>query len=231
MGKARGKAYRWLCQFENRKDYREARLTDITAWIIPLFSKAEYPFSAIFKKGETMRECGTILNGRDMTRTLERLAMEVIERRGDNERLAIIGIQRRGADLADRLKRTLDKELDRKVPLGKLDINLYRDDWTNLDIQPAINCTEIPFDIEGANIVLVDDVLYSGRTVRAALEAILDYGRPRRVELLVLIDRGLRELPIQPDYVGKVVKTSKGQHVNVKVLERDAEDQVCVVQE
>lgn len=178
-----------------------------------------------------MRECGTILNGKDMNRTLERLAMEVIERRGDNERLAIIGIQRRGADLADRLKRLLDKELGRKVPLGKLDINLYRDDWTTLDIQPAINCTEIPFDIEGASIVLVDDVLFSGRTIRAALEAILDYGRPRRVELLVLIDRGLRELPIQPDYVGKHVKTVKGQHVNVKVLERDAEDQVCIVEE
>ncbi len=176
-----------------------------------------------------MHECGTILNSRELGRTLERLAMEVIERRGEDESLAIIGIQRRGADLADRLKKTLDRELDREVPLGKLDINLYRDDWTDPSTQPTINFTEIPFEIEGASIILVDDVLFSGRTVRAALEAILDYGRPKRVELLALIDRGLRELPIQADYVGKKVKTSKGEHVNVMVQERDAEDKVCLV--
>lgn len=178
-----------------------------------------------------MRECGTILSGKELGRTLERLAMEVIERRGDDENLALLGIQRRGADLAERLKKSLDRELERKIPLGKLDINLYRDDWTNLDIQPTISCTEIPFDIEGASIVLVDDVLFSGRTVRAALEAILDFGRPKRVELLVLIDRGLRELPIQADYIGKMVETSKGEHVNVNVLERDAEDRVCLVRQ
>lgn len=176
-----------------------------------------------------MHECGTILHARDVSRTLERLVKEIIERRGEDRHLAIVGIQRRGADLADRLKGSLDAELGRKIPLGKLDINLYRDDWTTLDIQPTINCTEIPFEVEGASIVLVDDVLFSGRTVRAALEAILDYGRPKRVELLVLIDRGLRELPIQADYVGKVVETSQGEHVNVMVTERDAEDKVCVV--
>ncbi|SKA83417.1 pyrimidine operon attenuation protein / uracil phosphoribosyltransferase [Paucidesulfovibrio gracilis DSM 16080] len=177
-----------------------------------------------------MEECGTILSSRDMERTLERLASEVSERRGDDERLVLLGIQRRGADLALRLKARLDRSLGRDIPLGKLDINLYRDDWTTLNIQPSINRTEIPFDIENTSILLVDDVLYSGRTIRAALEAVLDYGRPRRVELLVLIDRaGLRELPIQADYVGKHVVTHGDEHVDVRVAERDSEDKVCLV--
>jgi pyrimidine operon attenuation protein/uracil phosphoribosyltransferase len=177
-----------------------------------------------------MKECGTILSAREMARTLERLALEIFERRGEDERLAIIGIQRRGADLAERIKTRLDERLGRKIPLGKLDINLYRDDWTtNLELAPTINCSEIGFDIEGASIVLVDDVLYSGRTIRAALEAILDYGRPRRVELMVLVDRGHRELPIQADYVGKKLDTLGDEHVNVLVTERDDEDRVCLV--
>jgi pyrimidine operon attenuation protein/uracil phosphoribosyltransferase len=177
-----------------------------------------------------MKECGTILNAREMDRTLERLALEVFERRGEDERLVIIGVQRRGADLAERIKRRLDERLGRKIPLGKLDINLYRDDWTtNLELAPTINCSEIGFDIEGASVLLVDDVLYSGRTTRAALEAILDYGRPRRVELLVLVDRGHRELPIQADYVGKKLDTLGDEHVNVMVVERDDEDRVCLV--
>ncbi len=177
-----------------------------------------------------MKDCGTILNDKAMSRTLERLAFEVYERHGDDEKLAIVGIQRRGADLAERVKKLLDDRLGRKVPLGKLDINLYRDDWTtNLELAPTINCSEIGFDIEGASIVLVDDVLYSGRTIRAALEAVLDYGRPKRVELLVLVDRGHRELPIQADYVGKKVETMGNEHVNVLVTERDDEDRVCLV--
>lgn len=179
-----------------------------------------------------MKECGTILTDKEMNRTLERLAFQVYERNGEDENLAILGIQRRGADLAERLKKLLDDRLGRKVPLGKLDINLYRDDWTtNLELAPTINCSEIGFDIENATIVLVDDVLYSGRTIRAALEAILDYGRPRRVELLVLVDRGWRELPIQADYIGKKVETHGNQHVNVLVTERDDEDRVCLVEE
>lgn len=178
----------------------------------------------------TMKECGLILDNTDMKRTLSRLASEVAERRGSDETLALIGVQRRGADLAKRLGEILARQLGREVPLGKLDINLYRDDWTTLNIQPSINHTEIPFDIENTSIVLVDDVLYSGRTVRAALEAILDYGRPTRVELLVLIDRGNRELPIQADYVGKKVTTSPREHVDVLVTERDDEDKVCLVE-
>ena len=177
-----------------------------------------------------MKECGTLLTSKEMSRTLERLAFEVYERRGDDETIAILGIQRRGADLAERLKKLLDERLGHKVPLGKIDINLYRDDWTtNLELAPTINCSEIGFDVEGRSIVLVDDVLYSGRTVRAALEAILDYGRPKRVELLVLVDRGHRELPIQADYVGKKIDTLGDEHVNVLVTERDGEDKVCLV--
>lgn len=175
-----------------------------------------------------MSKCKTLLDAQAMDKTLKRLAMEVAERRGGDDYLTLIGIQRRGADLAERLKLLLDKEMERRTPLGKLDINLYRDDWSSLDVQPNINCTEIPFDIEDASIVLVDDVLFSGRTVRAALEAILDYGRPRRVELLVLVDRGLRELPIQADYVGLAVQTDPEDHVDVFVTERDQEDRVCL---
>lgn len=177
-----------------------------------------------------MTEQKIILSEKAMARTLDRLASEITERRGDDDNLAIIGIQRRGADLAERLKELLDERLGRKIPLGKLDINLYRDDWTNLTRQPSINCTEIPFDIEKASVILVDDVLFSGRTVRAALEAVLDFGRPKRVELLVLVDRGHRELPIRADYVGKEVKTFENQHVNVLVRERDEEDRVVLIQ-
>ena len=165
-----------------------------------------------------------------MQRTLARLASEISERRGNDPSLALVGLQRRGVDLAERLRLLLEKQLACSIPLGKLDINLYRDDWTTLDIKPTINDTQIPFQIENSSIILVDDVLFSGRTVRAALEAILDYGRPTRVELLVLVDRGNRELPIHADYVGKKISTSPNSHVNVLVTERDNEDKVCLVQ-
>lgn len=177
-----------------------------------------------------MKDCRDILTNEDMERTLERLAYEVMEEHGDCAELAFIGIQRRGVDLAMRLKAILDERLHRDLPMGQLDINLYRDDWTtNLELAPTISCSEIGFEVEGTSIVLVDDVLYSGRTIRAALEAILDYGRPKRVELLVLVDRGHRELPIQADYVGKKLDTMGDEHVNVLVVERDGEDRVCLV--
>lgn len=176
-----------------------------------------------------MKECKEILTGEEMGRTLERLAYEILERHGDCQALGLVGVQRRGVDLAERLKAVLEERLGCKVPLGKLDINLYRDDWTSLDVQPQISCTEIPFEINGRKLVLIDDVLYTGRTVRAALEAILDFGRPRSVELMVLIDRGHRELPIQADYVGKKVPTSRREHVDVFVRGRDEEDRVCLV--
>ncbi|MDP2849048.1 MAG: bifunctional pyr operon transcriptional regulator/uracil phosphoribosyltransferase PyrR [Humidesulfovibrio sp.] len=175
-----------------------------------------------------MSEIRTILTAKEMARTLERLTSEIIERRGEEGPLVLVGIQRRGVDLARRLKKLLDARLSSPAILGQLDINLYRDDWSSLGITPAISHTEIPAEVEGASVILVDDVLFSGRTTRAALEAILDFGRPRRVELLVLIDRGHRELPIQADYVGKRVNTSSSEQVDVLVSERDEQDRVIL---
>jgi pyrimidine operon attenuation protein/uracil phosphoribosyltransferase len=178
-----------------------------------------------------MEECKDILGEKDIQRTVERLAMEVLEAHGDCSQLALVGVQRRGVDLALRLKAVLDQRLGRELPMGKLDINLYRDDWTRLDVQPQINSTEIPFALDGADVLLVDDVLFTGRTTRAAMEAILDFGRPRRVELLVLVDRGHRELPIHADYVGKQIETLRGEHVDVLLKERDGRDKVCLVED
>jgi len=171
-----------------------------------------------------------LMTAAEMAHTLERLASELIERHDHGCGLALIGIQRRGAELASRLKTLIEAKLGCEVPLGKLDINLYRDDWTKSDVQPQVAESDIPFPLTDTDVVLVDDVLFSGRTIRAALEAVLDYGRPKRVELLVLIDRrGHRGLPIQPDYVGKKVHTAQGEHVDVAVVELDGEDAVSLV--
>lgn len=170
-----------------------------------------------------------LLSRDDMARTLERLAYEVLERRHGSDQLLLVGIQRRGADLARRLARILGERLGCEIPLGTLDINLYRDDWTSLSAMPALGASSIPLPLEGRQVILVDDVLFTGRTVRAALEAILDYGRPQRVELLVLVDRGHRELPIQADYVGRGINTSRSGQVNVLLEERDGVDEVCLI--
>lgn len=171
----------------------------------------------------------TILNAEEVAGTLDRLAGEILGNFGNCEDLVLIGIQRRGVDLAARLKDRLDGKLCASVPMGSLDINLYRDDWTSLDVQPMINRTEVPFDLDGRTVILVDDVLFTGRTIRAALEALLDFGRPRLVQLLTLVDRGHRELPIQADYVGVAVDTDRGEHVNVYVSERDGRDEVALI--
>ncbi len=176
-----------------------------------------------------MKDCKDILDQSEMNALFQQLAEQVYAANGDCQNLVLIGIQRRGVDLATRLKDILDRRLGRSLPLGQLDINLYRDDWTSLDLQPLISRTEIPFEINGFNVLLIDDVLFTGRTIRAAMEAILDFGRPRRIQLLVLVDRGHRELPIQPDYVGKTVETQRGEHVNVYIKERDGKDKVCLV--
>lgn len=169
-----------------------------------------------------------VLNGQEMTRTIDRLAYEIMEHHGRAKDLVFIGIQRRGAELAERINKIMSSQLGKKLPLGKLDINLYRDDWTSLDGTPQISRTDIPFDIDSKNVVLVDDVLYTGRTIRAALEAILDFGRPNRVQLMVLVDRGHRELPIHADFVGKTVSTETGERVDVLVEERDGKDEVVL---
>ncbi len=176
--------------------------------------------------GGAQVEKKTLLHAEEIRRTMERLAYEVIERHGEGANLALVGIQRRGVELAKRLKSVLEQRFGREIPFGSLDINLYRDDWTNLDGQPQIHKTWIPFPVDDREIILVDDVLFTGRTIRAALEAILDYGRPKRVELLVLVDRGHRELPIHADYVGKKVNTSQQEQVDVYVREQDGEDVV-----
>ncbi|WP_461211475.1 bifunctional pyr operon transcriptional regulator/uracil phosphoribosyltransferase PyrR [Desulfocurvus sp. DL9XJH121] len=176
-----------------------------------------------------MSEGKVLMTAEEIARTMDRLATEIVERHGGCESLAILGIQRRGVDLAARLRGSLQERAGRELLSGQLDINLYRDDWTTLEVQPQINKTEIFFDIDGKDIVLVDDVLFTGRTIRAALEAILDYGRPNRVELLVLVDRGHRELPIAADYVGKTVQTRRGEHVDVFLAEHDGRDEVVLV--
>ena len=156
-----------------------------------------------------------LLEKNEMARILDRLASQVLERHARCENVMLVGIQRRGADLARRLGALIEARLGAPVPLGTLDINLYRDDWTSLEGKPHIGQSNIPGSVDERVILLVDDVLFSGRTIRAALEA-----------LLVLIDRGHRELPIHADYVGRAVNTSRHEHVDVLLEERDGEDAV-----
>ena len=173
-----------------------------------------------------MSQSEIIVSADEMERTLERLAYEILEMDGACENVAILGIQRRGVDIAARLRKVLKDRLGRDLPFGELDINFYRDDWTSLQSQPVIGRTHIPFSLDENKVILVDDVLFTGRTIRSALEAVLDHGRPQRVQLLVLIDRGHRELPIQADFVGKTIQTQSQDHVDVLVKSVDGEDGV-----
>ncbi len=168
----------------------------------------------------------------DMRRTLVRIAHEIVEKNPDGA-IALVGIHRRGAHLARRLHALLGELLAEPVPLGSVDIAFYRDDLTVRGggggaASPIVHATELDFPIDGRTIVIVDDVLYTGRTVRAAIDAIFDYGRPARVQLAALVDRGHRELPIRPDYVGKNLPTSTDQRVNVRVDEVDGRDEVTI---
>ena len=169
-----------------------------------------------------------VLDGDDMRRTLVRIAHEIVERNEGPADLAIVGIHRRGAVLAGRLHALLCDLLDQDVPLGLVDISFYRDDLTTRSDTPEVHATEIDFPVEGATVVIVDDVLYTGRTVRAAIEALFSFGRPATVQLAVLADRGHRELPIRPDYVGKNLPTSRQERVNVRVAEIDGVDEVTI---
>ena len=170
----------------------------------------------------------TVLDRDDMRRTLVRIAHEIVEKNAEPEGLAIVGIHRRGALLAARLKQLLDDLLDAEVPQGSLDISFYRDDVATRPEQPVVHASDVPFDLDGRTVVIVDDVLFTGRTVRAAIEALFDYGRPARVQLAVLADRGHRELPIRPDYVGKNLPTARTERVNVRLDELDGEDLVTI---
>ena len=171
-----------------------------------------------------------LMTASEIDRTLVRLAHEVLEKTTDLEKLAFIGIRRRGVPLAKRLAAKIKDLEDRDVPTGTLDINLYRDDLTTVGASPILNSTDIPFDVTGKDIVLMDDVLYTGRTIRAALDALFDQGRPARVQLLVLIDRGWRELPIEARYVGRMVQTSANEIIEVKFQEIDQMEKVILVE-
>jgi pyrimidine operon attenuation protein/uracil phosphoribosyltransferase len=171
----------------------------------------------------------TVLDREDMRRTLVRISHEIVERTGGHD-VAIVGIHRRGAVLAARLHELVADLVDRDVPLGDVDISFYRDDlsFRRPDAQPVVHSSHLDFPVEDHTIVLVDDVLYTGRTVRAAIDALFDYGRPARVQLAVMADRGHRELPIRPDYVGKNLPTARDERVNVCVEELDGVDAVTI---
>jgi pyrimidine operon attenuation protein/uracil phosphoribosyltransferase len=175
---------------------------------------------------EVFMHATVLLRIEDIERLIERLALQIIEQHGDCSALVLVGIQRRGVDLARRLAAQINDRLECVIPMGTLDINLYRDDWTSLLGKPQIGQSSIPVRLDNKVVLLVDDVLFTGRTVRSALEALLDYGRPQKVELLVLIDRGHRELPIHADYVGQTLETARSEHVNVLLEERDGVDEV-----
>ena len=169
-----------------------------------------------------------VMDANDVRRAITRIAHEILERNGGVDGLALVGIQTRGAFLARRVAAEIRSIEDVDVPVGILDITLYRDDLQTVADQPVVNESDIPFDIQGKTLILVDDVLYTGRTVRAALDEIVDFGRPKSVQLAVVVDRGHRELPIRADYVGKNVPTSDTEAVAVRITEKDGADEVLI---
>ena len=172
-----------------------------------------------------------------MRRTLSRIAHEIIERNADLERVALVGIHTRGVPIAQRLRRLIEERSSEEIALGQLDITFHRDDvhvragQAPRRPQPLVRDTKLEFELEGRTVILVDDVLYTGRTIRAAIDALFEYGRPERVQLAVIADRGHRELPIRPDYVGKNLPTTRGERVQVEVVEIDEVDRVTLVSE
>ena len=176
-----------------------------------------------------MSELKVVLDEDDIRRTLVRIAHEIVEKNRGRP-VALVGIHRRGAHLANRLHQLVSELLEQDVPLGDIDIAFYRDDVSLRPVDPAVHDSNLSFRLDEYTVVLVDDVLYTGRTVRAAIEALFDYGRPARVQLAVLADRGHRELPIRPDYVGKNLPTARGERVNVHVREIDGVDEVTITE-
>jgi pyrimidine operon attenuation protein/uracil phosphoribosyltransferase len=172
-----------------------------------------------------------VLDHDDLRRTLVRIAHEIVEKNSQGSALAIVGIHTRGALIAERLHALIGEHLGEEVPLGDLDISFYRDDVEDRPPggQPVVHASHLDFELSGRTVVLVDDVLFTGRTVRSAIDALFDYGRPERVQLAVLVDRGHRELPIRPDYVGKNLPTAPTERVNVRLEESDGRDEVAIV--
>ncbi len=180
---------------------------------------------------EKMRQKAQILDKEGIRRVLVRIAHEIIERNKGTEKIALIGIQRRGVPLANRLSGYIREIENKEIPVGVLDITLYRDDLTTLAHQPILRRTEVPFPVKNQKIILVDDVIYTGRTIRAAMDAIMDLGRPNIIQLAVLVDRGHRELPIRADYIGKSTPTSGKEIVAVRLQEIDGQEGVFILGE
>lgn len=170
-----------------------------------------------------------LMSAEEISRTLERLAHEIVEKSGGAKDLALIGVRRRGIPLAERLAKTIRASSGAAVPVGTLDITLYRDDLSTVAPQPVVQASEIPFPIDGCDVLLIDDVLYTGRTVRAAMNGLFDLGRPRRIRLCVLVDRGHRELPVEATFIGRTVETADSEIIEVRLKETDHEERVMVM--
>jgi pyrimidine operon attenuation protein/uracil phosphoribosyltransferase len=177
-----------------------------------------------------VREKGRIMSASEIERTLVRLAHEIIEKNNGGDNLGLVGVKRRGVPIAQRLGALISGIEKHPIDTGVLDISFYRDDLSTKDIRPVVNPGDLGFDVNGRDVILVDDVLYTGRTVRAALDALFDHGRPRRVQLLVLIDRGHRELPIEASFVGRTVQTTDREIIEVKLREIDNDEQVLIAE-
>ncbi|MFH1662716.1 MAG: bifunctional pyr operon transcriptional regulator/uracil phosphoribosyltransferase PyrR [Chloroflexota bacterium] len=170
-----------------------------------------------------------IMNAADMRRTLARISHEIIERNKSTQHLVLVGMRTRGVPLANRLAANIEGFEGVKIPVGALDISLYRDDLSSLELQPVVRSTDIPVNTDNKVIILVDDVLYTGRSTRAAMDALIDLGRPHSIQLAVLIDRGHRELPIRADYVGKNIPSSRHEEIQVRLEESDGMDEVAII--
>ena len=181
-------------------------------------------------KQSKFREKGRLMSASEIERTLVRLAHEIVEKHDGSKNVVLIGIKRRGVPLAQRLAKLIEKIEKHSVDTGVLDISFYRDDLSTAGVKPVVTQAAIGFDVTGRDIILMDDVLYTGRTIRAALDALFDHGRPKSVRLLVLIDRGHRELPIEATYVGRTIPTSKREIIEVKLSEIDGQEQVLLVE-
>jgi len=171
----------------------------------------------------------TLMSAEDIQRALVRVAHEIVERNKGAKALVLVGMQTRGVPLARRLAATIQSFEGISVPVGSLDISLYRDDLSSLSLKPTVHRTDIPVDVTDKQVILVDDVFYTGRSIRAAMDALMDLGRPQSIQLAVLVDRGHRELPVRADYVGKNIPTSKNEEIKVAIKEVDGEDRVIIV--
>ena len=192
----------------------------------PVFRRTRGKSDIVNRPGEAPDR--VILTGADLRRAVARVAHEIVERNHGVERLVLLGIRTRGVPLAHRLQAKLEELEGARVPLGELDITLYRDDFGNRSLKPILGRSNVPVSLSNRTVVLVDDVIFTGRSVRAALDSIMDYGRPSSVQLAVLVDRGHRELPIRPDYVGKNVPTARDEKVQVRLVETDGVDEVVI---